>query len=97
MSAARASLEYLSDEEWLEHDDDKFQKILNTHVYHYSRRDPATAEVGRYLSWRRSISPSVPASDSGWISIKRQRFSNQELLEHVHRITPVVGAGSLAT
>ena len=90
MSAARASLEYLSDEEWLQRDDDKSHKILNTHVYHYSRRDPATTEVGKYLSWRRSICPFKLETDSGWLSINRRRFTNDELLHNVNGIQPLV-------
>lgn len=92
MSAARASLEYLSDEEWLRRDNDKIHKILNTHIYHYSRRDTETAEVGKYLSCRRSISPSCPESDSGWTSIKRRRFSNEELLLQVAETSRVDAA-----
>jgi len=97
MSVARASLEYLSDEEWLERDDDKSHKIRNTHVYHYSRRDPETGDLGKYMSWRRSICPWQPETYSGWVSIKRRRFSNEELLKHVSEIAPVVAAISSPT
>ncbi len=83
MSAVRGSLEYLSDETWLEFDRDRSKKILNTHVYHYTRRDPLNGSVGKYLSWRRDVCPFKPGADSGWEAIERKRFSNEELLRRV--------------
>ena len=81
MSAARASLEYLNDQEWVRADGDKSFKIHNTHIYHYSRRNPETDEVDKYLSFRRSICPyRGQESDSGWKTISRKRFSNEQLL-----------------
>lgn len=90
MSAARASLEYMSDEQWVEYDRDKSQKILNTHVYHYSRRHPETGEIGKYLEWRRSICPWKESTYTGWQIVKRRRFTNEELLEQVKSVVPVV-------
>jgi len=91
MSAARAALEYMSDEEWLDADGDDDQKILNTHVYHYSRHDPATHSTGKYLSWIRKVCP-WRAERPGWKTIARRRFSNDELLEQVRIIGPSIFA-----
>ena len=86
MSAARAALEYLSDEQWVLNDEDRAHKIFNTHVYHYSRRDPKNGSVGKYVAWRRSICPHKDDSDSGWLPVKRRRFTNQELLDQVSEV-----------
>lgn len=88
ISAVRGALEYLSDEQWLAFDGDESKKILNCHIYHYSRRDPSTDEVGRYLSWRRAVCPTDTAIDTGWEPITRKRFSNAELLERVNAVEP---------
>jgi broad specificity phosphatase PhoE len=90
MSAVRGALEYLSDETWLQFDRDESKKILNTHVYHYSRRDPVTGEIGKYLSWRRAVCPAGLVTDTGWESITRKRFSNAELLERVNAAAAAV-------
>jgi len=92
MSAARAALEYLSDQEWVERDDDPSWKIENTHIYHYSRRDPVSGEIAKYMSWVRRICPWVIQSDSGWLPVSRRRFSNEELLKQVTRIKSVLAA-----
>ena len=90
MWAARAELEYMSDEQWLAADKDPKQKIYNTQVLHYSRIDPATGKQSKYLNWRRSLCPWREDSDSGWLEVDRQVFSNTELLDQVNLIDPVV-------
>lgn len=87
MSAARAALEYLSDEDWVKGDDDPTWRIENTHIFHYSRRDPRTGVVGKYLNRRRSICP-YKELDSGWVEIQRCRYSNVDLLEQVNVLRP---------
>ena len=81
ISAARANLEYLSDQEWVERDTDKAWKIHNTHVYHYTRRDPATGAPGTHISWVRAACPWMPENDTQWREIVRRRYSNSDLLE----------------
>jgi broad specificity phosphatase PhoE len=90
ISAARAAVEYMSDEEWVSRDGDAAWKIHNTHVYHYSRRDPETGEIGKYLGWRRSHCPWKEDTDSGWVKISRKRFTNDGLLEQVNQIRPLL-------
>jgi broad specificity phosphatase PhoE len=89
MSAVRGALEYLSDETWLDFDEDDSRKIHNTHIYHYTRRDPETGETGKYLSRRRAVC-AYRSLDTGWETIERKRFGNDELLERVSCIEPVV-------
>ncbi len=89
MSAARASLEYLSDEEWAMRDSNDKYKLHNTHVLHYSRVDRQTDQQGKYVSWLRSLCVHKDI-DSGWQSISRHRFSNQNLLDQVGQITPTI-------
>lgn len=89
MSAARAGLEYLSDEEWVRRDTDPAYKLFNTHILHYSRRDPNTGEAGKYVSWMRSICTNK-GIDSGWTPLKRQRFSNEELFDQVANVASIV-------
>jgi len=90
MSAARAALEYMSDEEWMFADGDPDQKIRNGHVYHYSRFDPETRSPGKYLSWIRKVCPWRDEGESPWKKIMRKRFSNSELLEQVSGIGPII-------
>ena len=90
MSAARAGVQYLSDEEWLEADENKAYKIHNTHLFHYSRRDPFNnGKIGKYIGWYRSVCPPKNI-DSGWQSIERKRFSNEDLLEQVNAVEPII-------
>ncbi|MBK7393820.1 MAG: histidine phosphatase family protein [Chloracidobacterium sp.] len=90
MSAARAALEYMSDEQWVLSDNDPAHKIFNTHVYQYSRLDPHSGESTKYLSWRQSVCPHRENTDTGWTRIQRNRFSNEELLEQVSQIGSII-------
>lgn len=90
MWSARAELEYMSDEEWLTADNDKSQKIHNTQVLQYSRLDPNTDKQNKYASWTRSVCPWMTGVSLEWSQITRHRFSNEELLEQVAKINPVV-------
>lgn len=90
MSAARAALEYMSDEEWMFADSDPDQKIGNTHVYHYSRQDPETNSIQKYLSWVRKVCPWREEGEAAWKAIVRRRFSNEELLQQVSGIGPII-------
>lgn len=90
MSAARGALEYMSDEDWIAADSDQTQKIHNTHVFHYSRQDPDTNLMGKYMSWVRKIVPWKETSDARWRTINRRKFTNEELLEQVLTVGPVV-------
>lgn len=92
MSAARAALEYFSDEEWVMAESDPSQKIYNAHIYHYSRREHGEGEPGKYMSWKRRVRPDDKDSNTGWLRIERKRFSNAELLDLVSTVKPLAGA-----
>jgi len=90
MSAARARLGYLSDEEWVQGDSDPSQKLFNTHVLHYSRRNPQTGEIEKYANWQRSICPWKEETDTGWTRVVRRRYTNEELLVQIAAFEPLV-------
>lgn len=90
MWAARAVLEYMTNEEWLAADDDKSQRILNTHVLEYTRVDPVTGTIADRLGWWRAICPWKDGSDTGWRRIERRTYSNEDLLEQVARVPQLI-------
>lgn len=90
MWAARAELEYMSDETWLAADKDPAEKIHNTQVIHYSRIDPETGARSHYLNWRRSVCPWKQDHDTGWVKIHRQTYNNDQLLEQVSEVNPII-------
>ena len=96
MSAAQASLEYFTDKRWVEVDGDKEQKILNTHVFHYSRENPKTGVVDNYISWVRKVCPLIETANSDWEPIDRRRFSNEELLAQVGDFPHIFEKGNTA-
>lgn len=90
MWAARAEIEYMTDEQWVRSDKDSSQKIHNAQVLEYSRTDPASGVTGKYLGWQRTVCPWKDQTASEWTAIVRKRFTNEELLEQVNKIEPVV-------
>lgn len=90
MWSARAELEYMSDEEWLSADKDPSQKIHNTQVIEYRRSDPHTGEQDKYVRWVRSICPWMKHISFDWTQIDRKRFSNEDLLTQVNKVSPLI-------
>lgn len=90
MWAARAELEYMTDEGWILADSDPAQKIHNTQVIEYTRIDPNTATQGAYTNWVRSINPATPKEGTGWRLIERTRFTNEELIVQVEAVKPII-------
>lgn len=71
----------------LDRSDNPKDKIHNCQVMWYTRRDPNDGRVQgpRLYAWR-SVSPSDPErTDTGWVSIKRRRLTNDELRMEVGR------------
>lgn len=71
----------------LDKSDDPKEKIHNCQVMWYTRRDPFGGRVqgSRLYAWR-SLSPWDPEkTDTGWISIKRERLTNDQLRDDVAR------------
>lgn len=90
MWAARAELEYFTDERWILAGKDESQKIHNTQVIHYSRVHPQSGVQEKYMSWMKSVCPWREAENNGWDHIRRERYSNRDLLEQVNEIKPVI-------
>lgn len=56
-------------------------RIHNCQVLHYTRRDPASGRIAKHANWMRMVRPSEdPVWHSGWQSIVRPTYSNEELL-----------------
>jgi broad specificity phosphatase PhoE len=89
MWATRAELEYMSDEDWVEADNNKDNKIHNAQVIHYSKNGPGS-EPAKYLSWTRSVCPWLKSIDVDWLPIERHRFTNEQLREQVCEVEPTV-------
>ena len=89
MWAARAELEYMTDEQWVLSDLDPAQKIRNTQVIRYTRNHPETGETGKYIAWQKSVCPWKENNDAKWLPIERKRFTNEDLLEQVREIDPI--------
>ena len=90
MWAARAEIEYMTDERRLSSDNDSSQKIHNTQMIQYSRTNPETGVTEKYIGWQRSVCPWKEGLELHWNRLERKRFTNEELLEQVERIAPVV-------
>jgi len=58
-------------------------------VIHYTRNNPQTGQTEKYIGWQRSVC-SWKGTDTKWTPIERKRFSNEELLEQVNEIKPVL-------
>jgi broad specificity phosphatase PhoE len=86
MWAFRYIIERLSHAEImrLERSKNPHDKIHNGQILHYSRRNPYTGEIAPYLNWMRSVCPTdLNMSSNEWREIKRQKFTNEQLLEEV--------------
>ena len=56
-------------------------KIFNGGIIHYTRRHPETGEIGKYMSWVRSVcSWDLTKSSNDWREIKRVNYTAAELL-----------------
>ena len=83
MWALRFMIERMSVSTWmdLEPSEEPGVKIYNCQILHYTRRDPVRGGVAQHLDWMRSLCPCQPENDGpGWQEIKRETFSNEELL-----------------
>jgi broad specificity phosphatase PhoE len=96
--AAHFVLERMGHEDWDIAEKDATRKIKNAQVVHFSRLDPTTGEQAPTLSWVRSVSPwETPESAGEWRYIQPVRYSNEDLLDTVHKIPPleIPGAQSI--
>ncbi|MBU0625059.1 histidine phosphatase family protein [Patescibacteria group bacterium] len=59
-------------------------RIYNCQIIHYTRRDPETGYLAKYLRWRRSVCPTdLSLSQNEWETITRPSFSNEDLLAEI--------------
>ena len=92
MRAFRVLLERMSQQRFKELylSKSKEDGVFNCEIMHYTRRNPDTGIVEDHANWLRRIRPNEELVwNTGWESIKRPRYSNEELLEIVEQ-TPSV-------
>jgi NAD+ kinase len=88
MWAFRVRLERMTQERYheLDRSRDNKVKLHNTHILHYTRRNPATGEVAPFLNWMRSVCPwDLTLSENTWQPIERVKYDSADLLAVVDR------------
>jgi len=93
MRAFQVLYEHLTQERFrelvLSHDSQ--DSIYNCQVVHYTRRNPTTGKIAPEIMWVQWFRPTdTPMSCSGWRTIERRWFSNEELLAAAERIPRLV-------
>ena len=83
METARVVLERLLPEEWQGQERDEAYKMSNCQVLHYSRKNPTTGEIGKRLTWRRSVCAwdgerTWVAGE--WLQIEHKKYADDDLL-----------------
>lgn len=94
MWVARYVIERMLPEEWEEADVDKSQRIYNTAVLWYTRKNPEDPnDVRKNLNWRQI---TVPWDDSKspfggvWVELDgKRRFSGEDLLDMAEQVPPL--------
>lgn len=70
---------------------DPLDRLHNCQIIHYTRRDPVSGKLSPYLNWLRSVCPwDLSLSSNGWQEIRRQRMSNEMLLQMVREYPRLV-------
>ncbi len=88
MRAMQLELENLGHDDFIRLDssEDLPDKIRNCQILWYTRRDPESGKIkDSHLVAVRSICPWDSASDYGWRSIPRKKYSNEELSSEVQK------------
>jgi NAD+ kinase len=71
----------------IERSDDPHDQIHNGQIFHYTRRDPDTGKLAKYVNWFRSICPwNLSLSSNVWEVIERKKYNNSEILKEVEKI-----------
>lgn len=86
IQVARVILERLLPEQWHAQEEDPAFDVANCQVLQYSRTDPISGEVGKHLSWRRSVcawDDSRSWQSGEWVKIERQTYDDAALLNLV--------------
>jgi NAD+ kinase len=84
MRAFRVLLERMPQQKFKEQylSKQKEDAIFNCEIFHYTRRNPKTGETADHANWMRRVRPNeTQVWDTGWQTIRRPRYSNEELLD----------------
>lgn len=95
MLAFRIRLERMSHTGFREIDtsDHPHDKIHNCQVLHYTRQHPELKTIAPFCNWMRSVCPTdLSLSSNDWQEIKRQRFSNTDLLAEAEKMPRLISA-----
>jgi broad specificity phosphatase PhoE len=88
--AAHLLLERMAHEQWKMAEKNASRRLRNGQVVQFDRLHPETGEQAPTYAYRRSVcSWETPDSEGEWHNILPRRYTNQELLEIVHRIPPL--------
>lgn len=93
MWAMRRMMERLTQREWetLYRSRRSHDKMHNCQIIHYTREDPESGRLAPFLGWMRSVCPwDTSLSSNEWQPIARRTFTNQDLLDEVHRTPRMV-------
>lgn len=68
-----------------------FARINNCQIIHYSRVNPNSGEIEKYLNWKRSICPwDLSLSSNIWERIERPVYTNEDLLMEVEQVPRLI-------
>jgi NAD+ kinase len=94
MRAFRVLLERMSQQRFKEIylSKEKEDGVHNCEVWHYTRRNPETNVIGDHANWMRRIRPNdTPVWNTGWETIQRPTYSNDDLLKIVAQSPAMLG------
>lgn len=94
MNALRLVMEDLSDEEFLDREENPEWKINNCTCFHYSRRDPFNGRTSKRMSWIQEAYPVLngqgrwEVKTKEWRDFSRKLLTNGDLVSVVHNVAP---------
>lgn len=90
MAVIRVVLERKSLHDFHDMWNDPNSDIGNCSVLHYTRRDPSTGELSRYLEWVRLVSPNQNGGCFDWQKVVRRRYTSAELIALAERYPRII-------
>lgn len=71
----------------------KMNKINNCQIVWYTRRDPERGSIASSYNWVKSVCPwDLSLSSNSWKYIHRPAFTNEDLLQIIHKVPQLVNA-----
>lgn len=68
-----------------------YDVIHNCQIIHYTRRDPVSGKLTKYVNWVRSVCPwDLSLSSNEWQHIERKKYTNGDLLSELEEIPRLV-------